>query len=349
MKSYWFIIFCFVSSGLFSQSETYQSTPKDTTEATFFLRKALKLDQAITISLPPEQKLNKLQKVQGLLNKAYQLDSNKDISVVFKSVAQQYFYTGVELFNKAAYPDALKAFENNIKILSRPEIAELDTMTLFNAGIAAEKSRMYDKAEYYYQKLIRFHYDTWSVYIALANLYKVQNKTPLFFKTIEEGSRKYPEDQAHFTNELLSYYLEKEQYDSALTSVNSLIKSDSLNPNLLYLKGSIYHQKGNLKQAETFYRECLKSSPNNADAAFNLSSILYNKALDLSEENSFFCKHKRKIKQYCSEILEHLNIVAKETPNDIQMLNMMLFCHYQLKNKEQEKTITEKIKQLKTN
>ncbi len=319
---------------------------QDSSKAQESLYKAMMLHQQLEASLPPEQKERYLKEVEYYLNRSLRFDTTQNFNDIFRELAQMYFFTGVELFNKGSYRASLDAFEKNIEFLSRPNISDLDTIVLFNTAIAAEKAGQFEKAEKYYHQIISYNYDSWQMYVAFAGMYKSQFKDRLFFKTLNIGVQKYPDQQMAYKNELLAYYLERERYDSALVYIDEFLKTDAQNAKLYYLKGSSLHQLNRVEEAQVYYKKCLNIEPNNVDAAYNISSILFNKVRLITQKKKLSKSEKINLKSLSLEGLDYLKRVQKQEPDNVEVLKMMLVFYKNLNDKKHQKEVSMMIKSL---
>ncbi len=300
---------------------------QDSTKSQESLHKAMMLYQQLDAALSPEEKERYLKEVEYYLNRSFRLDTTQDFSDIFRGLAQMYFFTGVEFFNKGSYRASLDAFENN-------------------TAVAAQKAGQFEKAERYYKQLIQYGYDSWQTYVAFADMYKAQLKDDMFFSMLREGLQKYPDEQMSYKNELLAYYLERERYDSALVYIDDFLKTDAQNAKLYYLKGSCLHQLNRVEEAQVYYKKCLDGEPSNVDAAYNLSSILFNKTRHITQKKNLSRQDKKELKSLSLEGLDYLKIVQKQEPDNVEVLKMMLVFYKNLNDKKRQKEVSMMIKSL---
>jgi tetratricopeptide (TPR) repeat protein len=82
-------------------------------------------------------------------------------------------------------------------------------------------------------------------------------------------------------------YEKKAEWDGAIAEYKAA--SDKLPIAYTYI-GNVYFQKGDLENAETFYRKAIKKNPGNGDAYNNLAWLYYTKNKKLGEAEGLAMK-----------------------------------------------------------
>jgi tetratricopeptide (TPR) repeat protein len=188
---------------------------------------------------------------------------------------------GIEYFSKNDFNEALNSFETSLEIdkLITPE--KVDTMVIFNAGIAADRAKNYDKAIEYYQKTADLKYEGSKVYSFMANIELQRGDTTQYIDVIKRGIEAYPNDNDALMVTLINYYLEKDKSDLALEYLNKAIKKDPNNHTFYFARGALYDKLGDFDNAKTSYEKAIEIKPDYFDAFYNLGALFFNKGADM--------------------------------------------------------------------
>ena len=93
--------------------------------------------------------------------KARELDlkgwHTEDIKKMLGICALQFINKGVADYANGEFEEAMIGFENSIAINKLPEFNKIDTLSIFNAALTAEKMEDYKSAKSYYNELISLH------------------------------------------------------------------------------------------------------------------------------------------------------------------------------------------------
>lgn len=206
---------------------------------------------------------------------------NKETLEALKNIAGQFNYEGTNLFNQKQYEKALNYFENAINISKMPAINKLDTIVLYNAALASEKTNQIQKAISYYEQLKQYKFGGSNIYIELGKLYCTHELEPKGIEVLNQGLSLFPEDALKFYNELINLYLQKNNLQEVLKYTNQALQINSKNAVLYFIKASVYEQQNNENEAEELYKKSLEFNPTYQDALYNLGALYYNKATTL--------------------------------------------------------------------
>jgi tetratricopeptide (TPR) repeat protein len=316
-----------------------------------YLYKALLLQNDLTVDLDNVKKFDLIKKIETCLHASLEYDEHLSLLSIIKeeylTLQQQMMYTGMALFNEKDYLRSLELFEENIKIASYPFVNKLDTIVWFNAAVSAEKAKIYNKAEYYYSLIL--HHDPMQAqaYFSLAQVYKTQSKKKEFFEILQKGELLFPDQKLYFYNEYIYYYLETNAIDSCFAYIDKSLAIDSLNEKLYFLKGSIAQDYNKKEAAKEAYSKAIEINPKYVDAAFNLSAIYYNDAIDIYKRGKLKRKEKKQLKKLLNQTVENLLIVYSQEEKNINVLKLLHSCYTMLKNKSEQEKFEIKINEIK--
>ncbi len=265
---------------------------------------------------------------------------------------------GIEYFNANDYSSALASFENCLIIDTLVSPGKIDTMIVFNAAIAADRAKNYERALYFYRATAATGYEGSKVYNYIANVQREMGDTLAYVQTLQDGISKYPEDIA-IIFELINYYLTSEQTDEALAYLDKAIEKDSNNHTLYFAKGTIYDKKKMFNEAKASYEKAIEIKPNYFDAYYNLGALYFNKGADmLKEANNIPPKEQARydaaVKEAFKELekaLPYLEKAHEIDPNEKSTLLTLKEICFKLRNDseaymEKYKMYNEKVKNL---
>ncbi|MDD2381731.1 MAG: tetratricopeptide repeat protein, partial [Mariniphaga sp.] len=149
----------------------------------------------------------------------------------------------VQAFNKDDYPKALKSFEQildiqDIDIIKADNPGAVDTVIIFNAGLAAYNAEDYDKAIKYYKEAAKHGYNGSRTYNLIASAYQLKKDTLGALEALQEGFDRYPDDNNIVTS-LIQIYLDMNKTEDAMKYLNLAIQQDPNNPTFHFAQGTL--------------------------------------------------------------------------------------------------------------
>jgi hypothetical protein len=167
------------------------------------------------------------------------------------------------------------------------------------AGYAGQKAK--EESAAIYDKILQLHTDKDSVslsfvYAALYDL-KLASDPAAALKALEEGRKKYPNDnQLLFTE--INHYLKAGKLEILIDKLKEGIKKEPNNPSIVFTLGNVYDQlskkastegdeakaKSLEAEAMTYYNKTLDMDSKNVDAIYSIGANFYNKAAELTKE-----------------------------------------------------------------
>ncbi len=217
--------------------------------------------------------------------KALELDTKhqytKEINYQLTILGIAIVNKGIEYFSENNFNGALNSFETSLDIDKLVAPGKIDTMVIFNAGIAADRAKNYDKAIEYYQKTADLKYEGSKVYSFMANIELERGDTAQYLDVIKRGIEAYPNDNDALMVTLINYYLEKDKSDLALEYLNKAIEKDPKNHTFYFARGALYDKLGDFDNAKISYEKAIEIKPDYFDAYYNLGALYFNKGADM--------------------------------------------------------------------
>ncbi|HIO67569.1 MAG TPA: hypothetical protein EYN41_04470 [Flavobacteriales bacterium] len=179
-----------------------------------------------------------------------------DIKKKLEVCAVLFAYRGAKQFNESNFVNALQSFESAMEINARPEFALIDTMSIYNAGITADRLGKTKNAIAYYNRLIDMNYGGSSIFSLLIKLHRIDSNDTERLAAIQKGRQAYPDD-SNIIIEELKYYSDKEDRNKSIEILKVAIENDPDNVVLYYWLGTMHDQAGDFEQGEKVFGQAL--------------------------------------------------------------------------------------------
>ena len=169
--------------------------------------------------------------------KALQLDDkgrfSKSIKIKLTLLTNDLTSQAVEAFNAENYPKALLSFEQILELQELPIIKAdspnaVDTIIIFNAGLAAYNAENFTKAISYYQEAAKHGYNEGRTYQLLSKAHLDNKDTTAALTVLQEGFQKYPSDNGVLV-EMINIYINGGKTDDAMRYLKLAIEQDPEN------------------------------------------------------------------------------------------------------------------------
>lgn len=246
-------------------------------------------------------------------------------------------FTGM-LYEASKFKEAIELYDAQVKLSDA--IGEIDTLSMFNAGVCAEKAELFEVAGMRYKKCAEYGYRAPEIYsIASGNLRKA-GKTAAAKEVIAMGRKKYPSDRGMLL-ELVNTNLDEGDTEAAEKSLQEAIAADPTNKQLYYVIGTIYIDMKKDAEAEAALMKATELDPNYSDAQYQLGAHLVGVAGALKQDASQlkfgdpkYDEMLAKSDAYYTKSLVPLEAYIKNNPKDKDVLTILFQIHKNLKNTE---------------
>ena len=156
----------------------------------------------------------------------------------------------------------------------------IDTLAIYNAGLAAEQAGDFDTAISEYYKAAETGYNGATMYLYIAALYQKQDMNDKYLEVIQQGRAKYPENSDLILYEL-NYYLRNQKFEEAKENLELAIKNDPDNKQLHFSLGVVYDNLGEGEKAIESYKKAIELDPDYFDAVYNLGAYYFNQGVEI--------------------------------------------------------------------
>lgn len=258
--------------------------------------------------------------------KALELDTKNefrdDIMKRMEIIASQSLNAGVDNYKEGKYPEALNSFQASADI-NKKYFNRVDTLALYNAGLAADKAGNKTTALNNFKLLTEANYGGSRLYSLMANMYLEQKDTANALLIINQGRQKYPEDGVLITQGL-NIYLTSGKDKEAYAQNEEAIKTDPNNAVLYYIKGNLSDKLGKKEEAVAAYKKAIELKADYFDAVYNLGAMFFNDGAEMANKaNSIppskvaeYDAAKKKFEAKFREALPYLEKAYQLNPKD---------------------------------
>lgn len=263
----------------------------------------------------------------------------------------------VEAFNDEDYSKALQSFEQileiqDIDIIKQDNPEAVDTVIIFNAGLAAYNAENYDKAIEYYKEAAKYGYNEARTYSLIANAYQLKKDTLGALEALHEGFEKYPEDNTILTS-MIQIYLDLDKTEDAMKYLDVAIQQDPGNATFHFAQGTLYEKVGNDEKAIESYKKAIENDETFFNAYYNLGALYYNKGVKQIEvansiptsNNEVYEVELKKADKWFEEALPYMEKCHELKPDDNMTMESLKNLYYRLKDMENYNRMLEKLGQ----
>jgi len=296
--------------------------------------------------------------------KALELDEKgKDANAVKISLTlliSDFTDQAVKAFNENKYESALASFKNILEIQDLPVMQEadqkasVDTVIIFNAGLAAYNAEKYDEAVKYYTEAAKYGYNGARTFELIGASYLNLQDTAKALTALQDGFEKYPENSAIMVT-MINIYLNANKVDEAMKYLNLAIKQDEGNASFYFARGSLYDKISQPDSAIIAYKKAIELKPDYFDAYYNLGAIYYNQGVKQVETaNSIpsnqpdkYEVEKNKADDYFKQAIPYMEKASEVNPEDTYSLESLKTLYYRLKMMDKFDEVNKKLEDLK--
>jgi len=294
--------------------------------------------------------------------KALELDTKgnneKSVKIKLTLLTNDLTNQAINAFQVEDYDKALSSFEqilevNNMPIVKADSPDAVDTVIIFNAGLAAYNGGDYEKAITYYKESAKYGYNGPRTYNLISASYQMMKDTTAALESLREGYTKYPDDNA-ILESMIQIYMDLDKTDEALANLEKAIAQDPTKPRYYFAQGALYEKMSNEEKAIETYKKTLEVDPEFFNAYYNLGALYYNKGVQQSEvakevpanENEKYEAEMKKADDWFAEALPYMEKCNELEANDKMVLESLKNLYYRLKQMDKYNAVLEQIENL---
>lgn len=277
--------------------------------------------------------------------KALELDDKnkfgKSIKIKLTLLANDLTNQAVESFNSENYNKALLSFEQILAIQDLPQMRAdnpgIDTIIVFNTGLAAFNAENYQKAIKYYSEAANHGYNEGRTYQLLSKAHLENKDTASALIVLQEGFQKYPEDNGVLV-EMINIYINSGKTADAMKYLTLAIEQDPQNATYYFAQGSLYDQLDEQEKSIESYKKAIQVNPDYYDAHYNLGALFYNNGVKQTEiankvppsDNKRYEAEVKKADEWFSKALPLMERCREIKPDDPYALESLRNLYYRL-------------------
>jgi len=294
--------------------------------------------------------------------KALQLDDkdrfSKSVKIKLTLLIGDLTNQAVAAFNEETYEKAMKSFEQIMAIEQTPvykaeDPNAVDTVIIFNAGLAAYNAKQYDKAIEYYKQAAKYKYNGAKTYSLIANSYFQKKDTVGALNVLQDGLKEYS-DNGILLVEVINVYLNANKIDAAMKYLDIAIAQDPKNASYFFAQGTLYDKLQKPEEAATSYLKAIEYKEDYFDAYYNLGALYYNKGVkqvDVANAIPSNQPEKYEIEKDKADIefkkaIPYMEKAHEINPTDKFTLESLKTLYYRLKMLDKHAEIVEKMKSI---
>ncbi len=295
--------------------------------------------------------------------KALELDTKnriaKSVKIKLTLLVNDLTNQAVESFNAENYDKALQSFEQildvqNIPVMKEDNPSAVDTIIIFNAGLAAFNAGNYNKSIQYYKEAAKHGYNEGRTYQLLSQAHLSNKDTASALTVLQEGFQKYPSDNGVLV-EMINIYLTAQKTDEAMKYLNLAIEQDPKNATYHFAQGTLFDQIGNQEGAIKSYEKAIEVNPEYFDAYYNLGALYYNNGVKQQEvankipasENARYEEEVKKADVWFEKALPLMEKCRELKNDDPYSLESLRNLYYRLKMMEKYEEVMKAIEDSK--
>src|SRR5690606_3283111 len=160
-----------------------------------------------------------------------------------------------------------------------------DSVSLFNAGLSAERAGETKMAADRYKQAAEIQYKAPSIYAIASSALRKDGRLDEAKEIITVGQTKYPNSK-DILFELVNMNLEAGDNEAAEASLAAAIAADPTNKQLYLTIGTIYLELKEEKKAEAALIKALELDPKYSDALYQLGAMYVGTSSDMKQQAS---------------------------------------------------------------
>jgi tetratricopeptide (TPR) repeat protein len=207
-----------------------------------------------------------------------------DINAKMDMYRAQSVNMGIQLFNDGKHEEAYQMFEGAAELWDI--IGKADTISYYNAALAAKNIKKYDKAIEYFQKCAQLKYEGSTPFVQIINTLRESGaEDAKIIDAIKAARSAYPNDYGLLIEEL-NYYLSSGNNTEAERNLKIAIDKNPNDHILHFTIGTVYDKLSDFAKAEESYLNAIKIKEDYLDAQYSLGALYVNHSTDLKQKAS---------------------------------------------------------------
>lgn len=264
-----------------------------------------------------------------------------------------YRNTGADLFNAKDYQGAYDLWSEYVDLAAIPAVRKglesngngalaADTTVAevaYNQALAAWQADKLDKALAAFRKAVSLGYTKKHIFDYAISVAQNLKDQEAILEFAQMGLPLYGKDDSMYMSQIVNYYLQKKDYDTALNTIQQAIELEPNNAEFYVIRGVLYENTENLpdnkKLAKDSYKQAMDLNPNNPRAVYYYGRMICDQAFRLDDEaptrqdeyDAFFAVNIKPLFLDAAEVLEKAYTLD---PDNTDILRYLENVYYKL-------------------
>jgi tetratricopeptide (TPR) repeat protein len=228
--------------------------------------------------------------------KAIQLDPKLKNTIIrdnaYALLGNSLLNDAINKFNERDFKGAMKSFERNVMVSANEMyVGIVDTLVIFNAGLAAYNAELYEEAIAHFRTCTETGTEDTKPYIFISDSYLKMKDTLKAEAVLMEGYQAYP-DTLDIILQATQFYLDANKNDKAFEFVHKAMEKDPENHILYLVEGSLYMKTEDYPKAIESLKTSLTKKPDQFESNYNIGLCYVSIANDMLNEANLIADNK---------------------------------------------------------
>lgn len=273
--------------------------------------------------------------------KAVQIDPKLKSRVISENayalLGNSFLNDAISKFNEKNYKEAMLSFEKNVKVAASDlYVGMVDTLVIFNAGLAAYNAEMYPEAIVHFRTCTQSGTEDTKPYIFMSDSYLKMKDTVNAEAVLMEGYKAYP-DTLDIILQATQFYLDANDSEKAFQFVHKAMEMDPENYILYLVEGSLNMKLEDYPKAIESLKTSLTKNPTQFESNYNIglchvsiANEMLNEA-NLIADNREYEKAKDKAFEEMKKAIPFFLDAEKANPSSVATLEFLREIYLKLK------------------
>lgn len=288
--------------------------------------------------------------------KAIELDPKMKNKIIqdntYARLGNSFLNDAINKFNEKDFKGAMQSFERNVMVSeSEMYVGLVDTLVIFNAGLAAYNAEMYEEAIAHFRTCTETGTEDTKPYIFISDSYMKLQDTVKAEETLIEGYNAYP-DTLDIILQATQFYLDVDNSEKAFEFVHKAMEMDPQNHILDLVEGSLYMKLEDYEKAIESLKNSLIKKPDQFESNYNIGLSYVSIANEMLNEANMIADNreyeiaKDKAFEVMKEAIPFFLEAEKANPTSIATLEFLREIFLKVKMMDQFEEYKAKVERL---
>ncbi len=229
--------------------------------------------------------------------KAVQIDPKLKNTIIrdnaYALLGNSFLNDAIAKFTDRNFKGAMESFERNVKVAgSDLYVGMVDTLVIFNAGLAAYNAEMYPEAITHFRTCTTSGTEDTKPYIFMSDSYLKMKDTVNAEAVLMEGYKAYP-DTLDIILQATQFYLDANNSEKAFEFVHKAMEMDPENHILYLVEGSLHMKLEDYPKAIESLKTSLLKNPAQFESNYNIGLCYVSIANEMLNEANLIADNRQ--------------------------------------------------------